>query len=65
MQSSMNTELNSMNALCLMNIHDIYNFLSTNHNEILKKENFLALKQTLRMQNESIIINNFNLHHFI
>ena len=26
---------------------------------------FFALKQTLRMQNENVIINDFNLHHFI
>ena len=54
-----------MNASCLMNIHDIYNLSSINHNKILKKESFFALKQTLRMQNENVIINNFNLHHFI
>ena len=48
-----------------MNIHDIYNFSLINLNEILKKENFFSLKQTLRMQNENIIINDFNLHHFV
>ena len=70
-QSLMNTQSNLMNALCsmniscLMNIHDIYNSSSINHNEISKKENFFTLKQTLRMQNENVIINNFNLHHFI
>ena len=52
-----------MNASCSMNIHDVYNFSSINHNEILKKENFFALKQTLRMQSKNIIINIFNLHH--
>ena len=61
----MNTQLNSMNTSCLMNIHDVYNLSSVNHNKILKKENFFALKQTLRMQNKNIIINNFNLHHFV
>ena len=30
-----------------------------------KKKSFFALKQTLRMQSENVIINNFNLHHFI
>ena len=39
-QNSMNTQLNSMNALCLMNIHDVYNSSSINHNEILKKKVF-------------------------
>ena len=55
----MNARMNSMN------IHDVYNFSSINYNKILKKENFLTLKQTLRMQNEIVIVNNFNLHHFI
>ena len=64
-QNSMNTQLNSMNVSYLMNIHDVYNPPSINHNEILKKKNFFALKQTLRMQNENVIINNFNLHHFV
>ena len=48
-----------------MNIHDVYNFSSINHNEILKKKSFFMLKQTLRMQNENVIINNFNLHYLI
>ena len=61
----MNTQSNSMNASCLMNIHDVYNPSSINYNEISKKENFFALKQTLRMQNENVIINNFNLHYFV
>ena len=64
-QNSINTQLNLMNVSCSMNIHDVYNFSSINHNEISKKENFFALKQTLRMQNKNVIINNFNLHHFI
>ena len=29
-----------MNVSCSMNIHDVYNFSSTNHNEILKKKFF-------------------------
>ena len=49
-----------MNVLCSINIYDIYNFLSINHNKISKKENFFTIKQTLRMQNENVIINNFN-----
>ena len=54
-----------MNVSCSMNIHDVYNSSSINHNEISEKESFFALKQTLRMQNENVIINNFNLHHFV
>ena len=61
----MNTQSNSMNTLCSMNIYDVYNSSSINHNEISKKESFFALKQALRMQNENIIVNNFNLHHSV
>ena len=64
-QNSMNTQSDSMNASCSMNIHDVYNSSSVSYNEILKKENLFALKQTLRMQNKNVIINDFNLHHFV
>ena len=64
-QSLLNTQSNSMNISCSINIHDVYNFSSINHNKILKKRNFFTLKQTLRMQSENVIINNFNLHHFV
>ena len=46
-----------------MNIHEIYNSSSINHNEILLKKNFFVVKQTLRMQNKNVVINNFNLYH--
>ena len=49
----------------LINIYNIYNFLSISHNKILKKKSFFALKQTLRMQNRNIIMNNFNLYYLI
>ena len=29
-----------MNASCSMNIHDVYNLSSINHNKILKKKKF-------------------------
>ena len=64
-QNSINTQSNLMNVLCSMNIYNVYNFSSHNHNKVLKKENFFILKQTLRMQSENIIINNFYLHHFV
>ena len=54
-----------MNASCSMNIYNVYNLSSIKHNEIVKKKIFFALKQALRMQSENVIINNFNLHHFI
>ena len=46
-----------------MNIHKVYSSLSINHNKISSKENFFILKQVLRMQNENVVINNFNLHY--
>ena len=64
-QNSMNTQSDSMNVSCSMNIHDVYNSSSASHNEISEKRNFFALKQALRMQNESVIVNNFNLHHSV
>ena len=42
----------------------MYNLFLISHNKITQKENYLALKQTLRMKNKSIIIKDFNLHHF-
>ena len=48
----------------LMNVHEVYNSFSVNHNEVLQRKNFFVLKQTVRMQNKNIIIKNFNLHHF-
>ena len=64
-QNSMNIQSNLMNVSYSMNIHDVYNSSSINYNEISEKENFFMLKQTLRMQNENVIINNFNLHHSV
>ena len=64
-QNLMNIQLNLMNVLYLINIYEIYNLSSINHNKTLKKESFFALKQMLRMQNENVIMNNFNLHYFV
>ena len=50
--------------ICSMNIHEMYNFSSINYNEILSKESLFVLKQALRMSNENVIVNDFNLHHF-
>ena len=49
--------------ICLMNIYKMYNFSLINYNEISLKESLFVLKQALRMSNENVIINNFNLHH--
>ena len=43
-QNSMNTQSNSMNVLYSMNIHDVYNFSSINHNEISKKKKFFRVE---------------------
>ena len=54
-----------MNAqkICSMNVHEMYNSSSINYNKILSKESLFVLKQTLRMSNENVIMNDFNLHH--
>ena len=46
-----------------MNIHEMYNFLLINYNEISSKENLFILKQVLRMSDENVIMNDFNLYH--
>ena len=48
-----------------MNVHEIYNLLSVSHNEILQIKVFLILKQTMRMQNKSIIIKKLQLILFL
>ena len=58
-QNSMN-----MQKICSMNIHKMYNSSLINYNEISLRKNLFVLKQTLRMSNENVIINDFNLHHF-
>ena len=58
-QDSMNTH-----EICSMNIHKMYNFSSVNYNEISSKKNLFVLKQTLRMSNKNVIMNDFNLHYF-
>ena len=41
----------------------MYNFLLINYNKILLTKNLFILKQALRMSNENVIINDFNLHY--
>ena len=57
-------DLMNTHEICLMNIHKMYNFSSINYNEVSSKENLFVLKQTLRISNENVIVNDFNLHHF-
>jgi len=47
----------------LINIHEVYNLFSNSHNKTKDKSNLSMIKQTLHMQSESIIIEDFNLHH--
>ena len=47
----------------MINIHKIYNSFFANHTKTTNLSNLFALKQTLRMQSESIIVDDFNLHH--
>ena len=58
-QNSMN-----MHKIYLINIHEMYNFSSINYNEILSRKSLFVLKQTLRISEKNVIVNNFNLHHF-
>ena len=55
----MNTETRSIN------IYKVYNLFSGNHNEISSKKKIFILKQALRMQKKNVVMNNFNLHHFL
>ena len=47
----------------MINIHEIYNSSFANHTETTNLNNLSTLKQILRMQNENIIVDDFNLHH--
>ena len=47
----------------MINIHEIYNSSLTNYTKTTNLDNLFTLKQTLRIQRESIIVEDFNLHH--
>ena len=47
----------------MINIHEVYNSFFANHTKTTNLSNLFALKQTLRMQSENIIVDDFNLHH--
>ncbi len=49
----------------LVNVYNVYNLSLDNYNNIINKNNFDAIEQTLGMQNENVIIRNFNLHYFL
>ncbi len=48
----------------LVNVYNVYNLSLNNYNNIINKDNLNAIEQTLRMQDESVIIKDFNLHYF-
>ena len=48
-----------------IHIHEVYNSLLTDHNKINDKESLSQVAQTMRMRDEDIAIENFNLHHSI
>jgi hypothetical protein len=49
----------------LINVYNVYNLFLNNYNNIINKDSFDAIEQTLRIQNKNIIIRNFNLHYFL
>ena len=51
------------NIAMMINIHEIYNSSFANHTKTTNLNNLFTLKQILRMQNENIIVDDFNLHH--
>ena len=49
----------------MINIHEIYNSSFASHTKTTNLKSLFALKQTLRMQSESIIVDDFTLHHLL
>ncbi len=47
-----------------IHIHEAYNLSFRNHKIIHEKENLSNIKKMLHMSRESILVENFNLHHF-
>ncbi len=48
----------------VIHIHEAYNSSLRNHEIIHEKENLSNIKKTLHMLKESILVEDFNLHHF-
>jgi len=48
-----------------VNVYNVYNLFFNNYNNIINKDNLNAIEQTLRIQDENIIIRNFNLYYFL
>ncbi len=47
-----------------IHIHEAYNLSLKDHKIIHKKENLSDIKKMLHMSKESILVKDFNLHHF-
>jgi len=48
----------------VIHIHEAYNSLLRDHEIIHEKKNLLNIEKTLHMSKESILVKDFNLHHF-
>ncbi len=48
----------------VIHIHEIYNLSLRKHEIIHEKENLSNIEKTLHMLKESILVKDFNLHHF-
>jgi len=49
----------------VIHIHEAYNSSLRDHKIIHEKENLSNIKKMLHMLKESILVEDFNLHHFI
>jgi len=49
----------------VIHIHEAYNSSLRDHKIIHEKENLSNIEKTLHMSKESILVKDFNLHHFI
>jgi len=47
-----------------IHIHEAYNLSFKDHEIIHEKENLSNIEKTLHMLKESILVEDFNLHHF-
>jgi len=48
----------------VIHIHEVYNSSFRDHEIIHEKENLSDIKKMLHMLRESILVEDFNLHHF-
>lgn len=53
-----------MNVLDSINVYKIYNLSFNSYNDTINKNNLKIIEKTLTMREESVMINNSNLHYF-